>query len=268
MGSRLLLVACLVVLASSLLSQANPGEQACAGLAKAFGYPPMKEPIRRSRQSGNFVVNWGDIGCTYAPDGKVRSIVDFAAYRAKGSGNPAIRSSSAAVEIAKAKLKGTPYTLREPAEVVPKEPWPAEETRIQLSSSRSAYGHSTHGFAGGVGIMLHRFSGRVIAMSWSEEYTPDAPTVKLKMEDAVRLATPLLNKVKEPGRAYSMRALQQYFRPTKGKATAAGLQTLERHRLRYCWVVTMTLGANVNEMSAPVASVAVDAETGQVLTNP
>lgn len=248
--------------------QQSKGEANCAAVVKALGLPPMTANATSRKQGDLTTLTWGKTSCAYDSEGHVRTAVDFVEFGAKPLGTPKIKNPQAAAEIAKGRLTGTGMKLREPALVSPPMPWPQDLKQVTVRGADTAFGKPTYGFTGGVSLMLSRYSGKVCALSWSDEFTADKPVVKIDDATAKKAADKLFAPIKEKGRAYSTRALLQYFKPSRNKATPEGKAFVDKRRIRYCWVVVLTYGPIVDPMAAPVGSVAVDAETGAVLAKP
>ena len=243
------------------------GDKSCSVLLSALDMPPIKQPFTREKRGEITTLRWGEQMCTYDAKGRARGAIDIAQLQPTKGVPPKLRDAKAVLMLATAKSVKAGFSLRDP-DVVPSMPWGNEPGVVQISSMSKAYGHPTNGFAGGLRMQVNRISGKVASLAYTPEFTPDKPNVKITKERALSLAEGALRRKKEPGRDYVTRAILQYFRPSPIRATSEGKRLLATRHLRFCWVVTLSMGKKLSDMSAPVTSMAIDAETGKQISVP
>lgn len=262
-GPAVVAVACLTAAQSKV---DTAGERSCTALLKSLGMPPIQRPVARTKRGELTTIRWNEQFCSYDAQGKARAAADIRELQ-PSAGAPKIKGPAEVLQLVKSKVASAGFRL-ENADVTPAGAWGSEPRVVMVSTLARVHGQPTHGFAGGARLQVNRISGKIASFAWSPEFTVDKPNVKISKDKALQLAEPVLRTKKEAGRTYVSNAILQYFRPSPTRATDEGKRQLKERRLRYCWVVTLAMGRTLSDMSAPVAAVAFDAETGKQINRP
>lgn len=243
------------------------GEKSCSALLKALDMPPIKQPVAREKRGDVTTLRWNDQMCTYDAKGRARGAVDIGQLQPLKGAMPKLRDPKAVLRLATQMAVRAGFSLKEP-EVVPSAPWGTEPGVVMITCLGHAYGYPTLGFAGGLRMQINRISAKVASLAYSPEFTVDKPNVKVTKAAALRLAEDAMRSKKERGKEYALNAILQYFRPSPRRATAEGKRIVATRHLRLCWVVTLSAGKKLTDMSAPITSMAIDAETGKQISVP
>lgn len=263
----------LLALAALLAAQVvrptySKGEAECRRLVKAFGMPVIFGRIVERRHADSTTLSWGDCSCTYDKEGQVRSINDFSKAAQESGSKPIWKAPAEVGKAAAARLKSAGISLATPYGFAPKTPWPPSTAVVEVSGLAKANGYPTNGFAGGPKLQLNRYSGKVAGFVWSKPLKPEPPNVRLKKEQALKIAGPHLARLRRAGPAYSETAALQYM-GVSPRGTPTARQLYDQGILPFCWVVTLNmLDRPGGRPVSPLAVVAIKADSGEVLSFP
>jgi hypothetical protein len=233
---------------------------------------PEVEPVVKREDDGRLLLMFGEVACIVHPPATVVAIRDMAhdATSSEASGGPMIQSEEEALDYAKVLLQNSSIQLSDPIEIRPPGPWTEHQRLIGLSSEPLAFGYRTAGFAGRTSLTLDRFTRRVVDLSTRGGLTPDPPNVKVTEEQAIETADArfaLAGTKLGPNEQLGRTARLQYYSSRSG-ATVEGRQYRQAGRLRLCWVILYSRDTATGVTRGYITSVAIDSETGKVLSNP
>ncbi len=161
--------------------------------------------------------------------------------------------------------------LEEGTVVSPTPPWEGDTVLVSVISEPTAYGHATHGFAGRVEIRINRYTSKVAAIVRLKGGTCDPPNIQISESEAKRTAEQAWARRGDDRQGVKVKMNLQYYVPDGDEATPQGLFYRSRNRVRLCWVAAYYLdlrGPNGDGPIKPIGDVAIDSETGELLSVP
>lgn len=245
-------------------------EQSCTDLADALDMPRTGSGEMREQENG-YEYQEGELLCKFSESGSLKLIAAMGLSGTSGEGVPMFKDAGRATQLAEEALEKTDFAFDGPIQVKPELPWDDAKNLVYVSAEPEAFGYPTLGFAGRIGVEINRYTEQIVSISIRAERVPDPPVFNLTEEDALAIAEPIWDRGPYADRDAKSKMNKQYYVASGKHATAEGERYADEGRVRMCWQAaywTEAMSRDGTLNSRPLASILIDAETGEVLSKP
>ena len=244
--------------------------ETCVQYATRLGLTVEQNGVLKSNEQG-YSYNMGEVWCSFDSVGSFRSIASPPSGGRKEGTAPTITTDEEALETAYRIAETADLSFGEGAFIRYPAPWNDTKIEVGVTYEPTAYGYPTNGYAGRTSIMIDRFTGKVTGVYLRPMRSCDPPKVMISEQQALETAEPIWRESDAFRSGLNRTAVLGYYFPGGSRTTPKGNEVAVLGRVRMCWHVNYYSDHVPGHSPASgsfLASVTIDAETGEVLAKP